>query len=78
MARDRVYFGVHGDNISGNLLVSGTGLTSPKVVSLAARNGKMLWQLEIEGSLLSAPVIAGKWVVFGTDQNIFYVLEEVL
>ncbi|MAG13575.1 MAG: hypothetical protein CMN78_03150 [Spirochaetales bacterium] len=78
VARDRVYFGVHGDNISGNLLVSGTGLTSPKVVSLAARNGKMLWQLEIEGSLLSAPVIAGKWVVFGTDQNIFYVLEEVL
>ena len=78
VARERVYFGVHGDNVSGNTLISGAGFTSPKIVSLSARNGKLLWQLDIEGSILSAPVIAGKWVVFGTDQNIFYVLEEVL
>jgi len=37
----------------------------------------MLWQMEIEGSILSAPVIAGKRVIFGTDKNIFYVLERV-
>ena len=30
-----------------------------------------------EGALLSAPVIAGRWMVFGTDRNFFYVLEEV-
>ena len=40
-------------------------------------NGRLLWEMELEGALLSAPVIAGKWMVFGTDRNYFYVLEEV-
>lgn len=82
VAKDRVYFGVHGDNLSGEMVVSGEGevpgYTSAKIVSLSARNGKTLWELDTEGSLLSAPVISGKWIVFGTDQNVFYVLEEVL
>ncbi len=84
VARDRVYLGVHGDNLSGDLPVQSElsaqipGYTQPKIVCLSARNGKTLWDLDIEGSILSGPVVAGKWIVFGTDQNIFYVLEEVL
>jgi hypothetical protein len=78
IAKDRVYFGVHGDNLSGNTVTSVPGYTQPKFVCLSARNGKTLWELDIEGSVLSGPVVAGKWIVFGTDQNVFYVLEEVL
>jgi hypothetical protein len=33
--------------------------------------------MEIEGSILSAPVIAGKRIIFGTDLSVFYVLEQV-
>jgi hypothetical protein len=33
--------------------------------------------MELEGNLLSAPVVSGKWVIFGTDRNFFYVLEEL-
>ncbi len=85
VARDRVYFGVHGDNLSNDLSPgipdrgdTLSGYTPAKIVCLSARTGRSLWELDIEGSILSAPVIAGKWIVFGTDQNVFYVLEEVL
>jgi outer membrane protein assembly factor BamB len=78
VAADRVYFGLHGDNLSGDSAPGMTDYTSPKLICLSARNGKSLWELDIEGSLLSAPVIAGKWIVFGTDKNVFYVLEEIL
>lgn len=78
VAKDRVYFGLHGDNLSGNTVAGVPGYTPAKIVCLSARTGRTLWELEIEGSLLSGPVIAGKWIVFGTDQNVFYVLEEVL
>ncbi|MDC7219746.1 MAG: PQQ-binding-like beta-propeller repeat protein [Spirochaetales bacterium] len=47
------------------------------LVCLNADNGRELWRMEIEGSLLSSPVISGKWLIFGTDRNLFYVLEEV-
>jgi hypothetical protein len=33
--------------------------------------------METEGALLSAPVIAGSRIIFGTDRSVFYVLEEV-
>ena len=33
--------------------------------------------MELEGAVLSAPVVAGKHLIFGTDQNYFYVMEEV-
>jgi hypothetical protein len=33
--------------------------------------------METEGAILSAPVIAGKRIIFGTDKSVFYVLEEV-
>lgn len=34
--------------------------------------------MDIDGALLSPPVIAGKWIVFGTDKNYVYVLEELV
>ncbi|MDC7223247.1 MAG: PQQ-binding-like beta-propeller repeat protein [Spirochaetales bacterium] len=48
-----------------------------QLVCLSGENGRELWRMEIEGSLLSAPVISGHWLIFGTDRNLFYVLEEV-
>ncbi len=48
-----------------------------QIVCLSAENGRELWRMDIEGSLLSAPVISGRWLIFGTDRNLFYVLEEV-
>jgi len=65
-AAGRVYFGLLGDE---NF--------PPKFVCISARDGKLLWQMETEGSILSAPVIAGKRIVFGTDKSVFYVLEQV-
>jgi outer membrane protein assembly factor BamB len=49
----------------------------PMLVCLRAGDGKLLWSMETEGALLSAPVIAGKRIIFGTDKNVFYVLEQV-
>ena len=69
IAGDRVYFGLRGDDFPGG--------DPPKLVCLAANNGNVLWQVDLEGAVLSAPVISGKWIVFGTDENYFYVLEEV-
>jgi outer membrane protein assembly factor BamB len=66
--------------IGGSRLFIGlkeTGDLPGQLVCLNAENGRELWRMEIEGSLLSAPVISGKWLIFGTDRNIFYVLEEV-
>ena len=70
IAGDRIYFGVHGDNLSPEG-------KKPRLICLSIRNGKKVWELELEGLLLSAPVIAGKWIIFGTDKNLFYVLEEL-
>ena len=61
-----VYFGLMGDENS-----------PPMLVCLRATDGKLLWSMETEGSLLSAPVIAGGRIIFGTDKNVFYVLEQV-
>jgi outer membrane protein assembly factor BamB len=65
-ASGRVYFGLLGDDRN-----------PPQLVCLAASDGNLLWQMDLEGSILSAPVIAGNKIVFGTDENVFYVLEEV-
>jgi outer membrane protein assembly factor BamB len=65
-ASGRVYFGLLGDDRN-----------PPQLVCVAAADGNLLWQMDLEGSILSAPVIAGKRIVFGTDENVFYVLEEV-
>jgi len=66
IADGRVYFGLLGDE------------TNPsQLMCLSARDGSILWQMETEGAILSAPVIAGKRVIFGTDKSVFYVLEQV-
>ena len=67
LAAGRVYFGLLGDEIR-----------KPQLVCISARDGRLLWQMETDGSILSAPVIAGKRIIFGTDENVFYVLEQVL
>jgi outer membrane protein assembly factor BamB len=66
IASGRVYFGLLGDDF-----------TPPQFICISARDGRLLWQMETEGSLLSAPVIAGKRIIFGTNKNVFYVLEQV-
>ena len=72
IAGDRVYFGVHGGEVAG------TGdTTSPRLVCLSVHTGRLLWEMELEGAVLSAPVVSGKQMLFGTDQNLFYVLEEI-
>ena len=68
VAGDRVYFGVHGDEAAG---------VAPRLVALSANNGRLAWQMELEGAVLSAPVVSGKHLIFGTDRNLFYVLEQV-
>ncbi|TVQ39135.1 MAG: hypothetical protein EA384_07680 [Spirochaetaceae bacterium] len=92
IAGDRVYVGLRGEDVSAepqNQPLPGLGAWSvsvehdfeprpPRLVALSARNGRVIWELEIEGSILSPPVIAGRWVVFGTDRNFVYVLERVV
>lgn len=74
VAGNRVYFGLETPE-------AGTARPGPagqgRLVCLSARNGRLLWDIEIEGALLSAPVVAGRWLIFGTDRNYFYVLEQV-
>jgi outer membrane protein assembly factor BamB len=74
IAGDRLYFGLDGSDSPRYILKT---KVPPKLVCLAATDGRQLWDMPIEGKVLSAPVIAGKWIVFGTDQHIFYVIEEV-
>ena len=74
VAGGRVYFGVSGEDVAAE---TGLNAASPKLVCLAGRDGRVLWEMGIEGKVLSAPVVAGKWLVFGTSRNFFYVLEEV-
>jgi outer membrane protein assembly factor BamB len=65
--------------IAGNAIYFGLmgGRSPPGIVCLRAQDGKFLWGMETEGALLSAPVIAGRRIIFGTDENVFYVLEQV-
>lgn len=50
----------------------------PRLVALSARSGRKVWELETNGAILSPPVVAGRYMVFGTDRNYVYVLERVL
>ena len=74
VAGDRVYIGLRGSIDEDTLVKPYPSL----LVCLSARTGKVLWEFETDGDILSAPVIAGDWIVFGTDNSFFYVLEEVL
>jgi len=73
IAGGRIYFGLDGNH----LVEKSPGYVAPKLICLAAGDGRHLWETPIEGRILSAPVIAGRWIVFGTDEHIFYVMEEV-
>ena len=74
VAGDRVYLGLRGSLDEETLVKPYPSL----LVCLSAQTGKVLWEFETDGDILSAPVIAGEWIVFGTDNAYFYVLEEVL
>jgi outer membrane protein assembly factor BamB len=81
IAGDRIYFGLLGDG-GVELFGSESGRASPpgnapQLVCLSARDGRLLWRMELEGAILSAPVIAGGRLMFGTDESVFYILEEV-
>lgn len=85
IAGDRIYVGMRGSSFgqqSGNLSAdpgsSGSGGDSPRLLCLSAENGEILWEIEVDGAVLSAPVIAGGRIIFGTENHRFYVLDEVL
>ncbi len=91
VAGDRVYIGLRGEDLNAPQQQPTPGFMPwtasvqdeleprpPRLVALSARTGRVIWELEIEGSILSPPVIAGRWVVFGTDRNFVYVLERVI
>jgi outer membrane protein assembly factor BamB len=90
VAGNRVYLGVHGDEVhparkpastdAGGSVGSGggsAGFRNPSLVCLSASSGTVLWRMETEGAIMSAPVIAGNWLVFGTSLHYLYVLEQV-
>jgi len=66
IASGRVFFGLLGD-----------ANNSPQLICISANDGNILWQMETDGSILSAPVISGKRIIFGTDKSVFYVLEQI-
>ena len=71
IAGDRVYFGMLGSETRE------ISLHPSKMVCISAKNGNLLWEMDVEGAVLSAPVISGKRMLFGTEQNRFYMLEEI-
>lgn len=70
LSGDRIYLGLRGDEYS-------PANRSPRLVCLSARDGRLLWELDTEGAILGSPVIAGKWMIFCTEDQIFYVLEKI-
>ncbi|MCB1166398.1 MAG: PQQ-like beta-propeller repeat protein [Leptospiraceae bacterium] len=75
IAGNRVYIGIRGSSVRTD---AGEFGDPPKLVCLSAEDGSVLWEMDVEGAILSAPIISGNKMMFGTDQNYFYVLEEVL
>ncbi|MCB1174011.1 MAG: PQQ-like beta-propeller repeat protein [Leptospiraceae bacterium] len=73
IAGDRVYLGIHGSAIQDE----DDQTVAPRLICLSARSGNILWEMDVEGAILSAPVISGSRIMFGTDKLMFYVLEEV-
>lgn len=76
VAGDRIYFGMRGSSFGYDSEESGVG-EPPRLVCIAAENGDLLWSMETDGAVLSAPLIAGGRIIFGTENHRFYVLEEV-
>lgn len=74
VAGDRVYLGVGGSGVFTDMGFLGS---DPKLVCLDAEDGTVLWEMDVQGEVLSAPIIAGKRMTFGTSKHYFYVLEEI-
>jgi outer membrane protein assembly factor BamB len=74
IAGNRMYFGVNG--ISGST-DSGLFVSKPKLMCISVEDGTTIWEYETEGAVLNSPLISNGRIIFGTDDNIFYVLEEV-
>jgi len=82
VAGDRLYFGLLGEEsatVEGrrDFRDAPAPRRQPRLICLSARNGGTLWSMETEGAVLSAPVVAGGRLMFGTDRSMFYILEEV-
>ncbi|WP_028973305.1 PQQ-binding-like beta-propeller repeat protein [Spirochaeta cellobiosiphila] len=67
LAGGYIYFGLRADDSIG----------ISQLVCVDPRKQKVLWQIPIEGTILNSPVIAGSWIIFGTDKGKFFILEEV-
>jgi len=68
LAGGRIYFGLRSPDKE----------TPGKLICASPRNGTIFWEMDVKGTILNSPVIAGSWIIFGTDQGEFYVLEELL
>jgi len=66
---DRVYVGVRASDDNPG--------STDCLLCFRAADGALLWSIETDGAALSAPVIADRWMVFGTDRHVLYVLEGV-
>jgi hypothetical protein len=42
-----------------------------------ANDRRAVWKIPVEGTILNSPVVAGRWIMFGTDAGFFYVYESV-
>ncbi|MCS7205564.1 MAG: PQQ-binding-like beta-propeller repeat protein [Leptospiraceae bacterium] len=74
VAGARIYFGVNGISEATD---SGLFVQAPKLVCLSAKDGTTLWEYPTEGAVLNSPLISNGKIILGTDENVFYVLEEV-
>lgn len=75
IAGDRIYVGLQGVKTATDMGLFGS---EPMLLCLSARNGDVLWQMETDGAVLNSPIISRGRIMFGTDRNYFYVLEEIL
>lgn len=75
-AGGRIYFGTRGSSFYNDMEEYSDG-SSSQLLCVDSKNGKILWEIETEGDILGSPVITDKWIIFGTDENYLYVLEEL-
>lgn len=74
IAGNRIYLGVNGISSKTD---SGFFTKKPVLLCISAEDGTTIWEYETEGAVLNSPLISNGKIVYGTDENIFYVLEEV-
>lgn len=75
VAGDRIYVGLQGVKEKTDMGWFGD---NPKLLCLSAKDGSVQWQMETDGAVLNSPIISRGRIMFGTDRNYFYVLEEIL